>query len=112
MGETGNHEDSRDDSIIILSDHLQVRNGAKVYQPFPVHRKLWTYCGEDDVKLPKGKGRMDPVLRLYKGCRVMLTKNEAVARGLANGTQATVEKVVLKPGWMTSEVKMDDGTMM
>jgi hypothetical protein len=59
---------------------------------------LWEGCGEDDVKLPRGAGRMDPVLRLYRGCNVMLPTNSDVASGQANGTQATFEKIVLKPG--------------
>jgi hypothetical protein len=41
---------------------------------------------------------MDPVLRLYKGCRVMLPSNTDVLNGLANGTQAKVTKVNLCAG--------------
>jgi hypothetical protein len=42
------------------------------------------------------RGRMDPVLKLYQGCRVMLPTNTNVDAGLANGTQARIQKVVLK----------------
>ena len=68
---------------------------------------FWENCGEDDVKLPKGQGRMDPVLHLYKNCRVMLPCNNDVRNGQANGTQATLEKVVLKPGKQMKQVLLE-----
>ena len=50
---------------------------------------------------------MDPVLRLYRGCRVMLPCNSNVRQGLANGMQATFQKVILKPGEVTQQVTLD-----
>lgn len=41
---------------------------------------------------------MDPVLKLYIGCPVMLPYNANVSQGLANGTQACVERILLHPG--------------
>ena len=41
---------------------------------------------------------MDPVLKLFQGIDVMLTHNQDVAKGIANGTQATLQRVVLKEG--------------
>lgn len=41
---------------------------------------------------------MDPMLRLYEGLRVMLPTNNNVTLGQANGTQAFVRRLVLKPG--------------
>jgi hypothetical protein len=49
---------------------------------------------------------MDPLLKLYQGSRVMLTANKDVRGGKANGTQATVEKVVLKHGSAPKKVKV------
>ena len=51
---------------------------------------------------------MDPVLRLYKGCRLMLPRNNNVTDGQANGTQVTLEKIVLKGGETTQEVVLQD----
>jgi hypothetical protein len=96
------------DSILILSDNHKVRNGAKVYTKFLNSKKLWTECGEDDIKPNKRQPRMVPVLRLYQGCRVMLPTNENVSSGLANGTQATVLRVNLKPGVETFKVMIND----
>jgi hypothetical protein len=50
---------------------------------------------------------MDPVLKLYRGCNVMLPTNSDVVNGKANGTQATFEKLVLKPGEQTQYVLLD-----
>ena len=85
------------DSIMIFADDLKVQNGSGTYISFNNCMALWENCGEDDVKTPRTAGHMDPVLRLYRGCRIMLPCNKNVKAGQANGTQAVVEKVVLKP---------------
>ena len=40
---------------------------------------------------------MDPLLKLYKGCQLMLVFNNNVRRGEANGTTVTLIRVCLKP---------------
>jgi hypothetical protein len=96
---------STEDSVMIFSDNINVQNGSKTYEPFENCTMFWESCGEDDVKLPRG--RMDPVLRLYRECRVMLPGNSDVTKGEANGTQATFEKVVLKAGEEAQHVLLD-----
>ena len=91
-------------AVMIFSDNVEVRNSNKKYVPFQNCHTFWENCGEDDVKLSRGEGRMDPVLKLYRGCPVMLPCNTNVKQGQANGTQATVEKVVLKYGEQPTEV--------
>ena len=95
-----------DDSLIIFSDEVQVRNSSEVYVPFQNTHAFWENCAEDDVKPPKSSGRMDPVLKLYHKCRVMLPFNKNVKKGEANGTQAEVEKVILKPGVVPNTVML------
>jgi hypothetical protein len=73
------------------------KNGSKKYEPFRNVMAYWEHCREDDVKVPCSDGRMDPVLRLYHSCRFMLPVNSNVNEGQANGSQVTLEKVVLKP---------------
>jgi hypothetical protein len=84
--------------IMIFSDDVQVKNSSQKYIQFRKKKLYWEECGEDDIIMSKGSGRMDPVLKLYKGCRVMLPTNVNVSCGQANGTQAIVEKIVLKSG--------------
>lgn len=57
---------------------------------------FWVNCDESDVYMEHG--RMEPVLNLYAGCPVMMTKNDDVAGGRANGAAATAQEAVLKPG--------------
>jgi hypothetical protein len=87
-----------DDSLLIFSDNIMIKDGCSNFVQLRNCRTFWENCGEDTVKVSNRKGRMDPVLKLYTGCRVMLTRNTAVRQGQANGTQATLEKVILKNG--------------
>ena len=93
-----NANGNTDDSLIILCDGLEAQYSPKTYKPFKNKKLFWESCGEDDVKPPRTAGRMDPVLRVYKGCRLMLPSNNDVKQGQANGTQVFLERVVLKPG--------------
>ena len=95
------------DSVIIFSDSVEVKDGSNVFKKSNnTTRRCWENCGEDDIKFPENRERMDPVLRLHVGCRVMLTKNTNVKEGKANGTQATTEKIVLKQGEIASTTKL------
>ena len=104
-GKTG----STKDSIMIFSDDMKARNSYKTHQPFKNCRAFWEGCGEDDIKTSRMAGRMDPVLKLHQKCRAMLPFNEDVRNGQANGTQAEVDKVMLKPG-VVPETVMLGGT--
>ena len=87
-----------DDTILIYSSQLEVKDSTKVHRPLNNCKAFWEGCGEDDIKTSLMLGRMDPVLKLYRNCRVMLSFNKNVACGEANGTQALVDRVVLKHG--------------
>ena len=56
---------SFDDTLIIFSDNIKIRDGSKKYIPFNNKTKFWTTCSENDIKLSRGKGRLDPVLKIY-----------------------------------------------
>jgi hypothetical protein len=94
---------------MVFSDNLKVRNSSNKYVPFSNCKKFWESCGEDNVKLPKGGGRMDPVLRLHKHSRLMLPTNSNVKEGRANGSQATFEKIVVKPNAVVHTVTLSNG---
>jgi hypothetical protein len=53
--------------------------------------------GEDDAKTGKMLGRMDPVLKCYPNCPQMITFNQDVLKGEANGSRTFLQQVVLKP---------------
>jgi PIF1-like helicase len=98
-----------DGFIIIFSDNITIKTFNKVYRKFSKPSLFWEKCGENDIILPRGAGRMDPVLKLYIGCRIMLPTNINVADGMANGTQARVMRIVLKPGVHISSTNIAGG---
>jgi PIF1-like helicase len=93
------------DSIMIFSDELEIQNGSRTYIPLMNCKPFWQNCGEDNIETSRS-GRMDPVLKLYRGCRVMLTSNTNVKAGQANGTQATVINIVLKPDVLPQNITL------
>ena len=95
---------STDDSIMIFADNLKIRVRPKIYKKFRNARHFWNSCSESRLRQASMDSRMDPVLKLYKNCPVMLPSNIDVKNGLANGTRALVNKVVLKAGQQTESV--------
>ena len=88
--------DQTQNFILIFCDNIIIK---KEDQDIPLSQTRYFYenCGESDINAQR-QGRMDPVLKLYIGCEVMLTENISVQNGLANGTQATIEQVFLNTG--------------
>ena len=95
------------DHIVILCDHLQYKfNDNEKYISFPSESRFWSYVGESDVTCGQSNGRFDPMLKLYYFCEVMTTSND-IERGIANGTQLNVLKVVLKAGEVPFQMRMN-----
>ena len=73
------HNVSTRDTLIILADKLAAKTLHGNYEPFHNWKIFWENCGEDDIKFPREhNGRMDPLLKLYKGCQLMLVFNNNV----------------------------------
>ena len=104
-------------AVIIFMDDLQVRCGKKTYISIDsnkVKSHFYQYCGEDDCKKPKGsrEGRVDPVLKLYSNCDMMLTDNKNVGKGEANGSRVRVQRVRTKIGEQPFALKLACGTFI
>ena len=97
------------DSVLVLSDNIKVRNGNKQYVPFGNPMYFWKHCGENEICLSQGRGRLDPVLKLYRDGPFMLTTNVEVGNGLANGTRAYFKQLLLKAGRSSFTLKLDSG---
>ena len=92
------HNVSTRDTLIVLADKLAAKTLHGNYEPFHNQKIFWENCGEDDIKFPREcNGRMDPLLKLYKGCQLMQVFNNNVRHGEANRTTATLISVCLKP---------------
>jgi hypothetical protein len=102
-------------AVIILMDDLQMNNSAKAYVPVTsnlVKRHFYEHVGESECKIGDGRGRVDPVLKLYRGCPMMLTLNTDVPAGEANGSRVHVQHVQTKVGETPFELKLDCGTIV
>jgi PIF1-like helicase len=83
--------------MLIFADNIQIQNASKIFKNFSDVHTLYESCSANDIKMGNRSGKMDLVLKVYSGCKVMLPTNINVEMGQANGTQATVEQIVLKP---------------
>ena len=92
------HNVSTRDTLIILADKLAAKTLHGNYELFHNQKIFWENCGEDDIKFPREcNGRMDPLLKLYKGCQLMLVFNNNVRHGEVNRTTVTLISICLKP---------------
>jgi hypothetical protein len=72
-------------------------NKSKIPLTFDQRKVLFEECSEADVK--RGSSQMcAPLLCLFSGCNLMVTLNEDVGHGIANGTTCKFRKLVLKEG--------------
>jgi len=86
------------DCVLILSDNLMMKTGKR-RSPLRNKKFFWEGCGESHMILgSRTSERVDPVLKLFYKCEVMMTNNEEVRAGKANGTTALVKRVKLKRG--------------
>ena len=108
--ETADVNQTVKDAVMIFSDDIQLQTAKRVYSPLKNRHFFWNNCGESDINCGRMEGRMDPVLKLFRGGAVMLPTNDSVEFGRANGTCAEVLKVVLKPGEQVKYLKVQNGT--
>jgi hypothetical protein len=104
-----NSDDLVDGAVMIFADGLMRKTGEKVWERIGCRKFFYESLGEDDIKPGQMKPRLDPVLKLFRDCPMMLTHNEAVELGMANGTCCTLEQVVLRAGESTFIVTLDNG---
>jgi hypothetical protein len=101
-----NHYNNNNDVIMIFCDKIEYKKNETF---IPLNSKQFFYenCGESDINTNR-QGRIDPVHKIYIGCNIMLTENIDVISGIPNGTQATIEKVILKEGHDYTNVLIDN----
>ena len=102
-------------ACMILMDEIYMNDSKKNYVPVlndDVLRYFYENCTEDECSYNKKtkKGRIDPVLKLYHNCPMMLTQNKDVASGEANGSRVLVQEIKLKRGEDAFHLKLNNGT--
>lgn len=100
-------------AVMIFMDELKAKDHKKCLTPMTnkhLCKKFYEECGETEISNSKDQRiRADPVLKLWTACPVMMTENEDVKNGKANGTRLRVKRVVLKPGEQTFQVELQKG---
>jgi hypothetical protein len=85
-------------ALLIICDQLEAQDSSKHGIISLLRRSsAFSKIGEDDAKTGKMLGRMDPVLKCYPNCPQMITFNQDVLKGEANGSRTFLQQVVLKP---------------
>jgi hypothetical protein len=79
-------------------------NKSKINLTFDQRKILFEECSEADCR--QDKKMASPLLCLFTGCNLMVTINEDVVHGIANGTTCIFRKVVLKPDSELEKIKM------
>jgi len=81
--------------LMVLADSLKIYkdNDDKEGQIHSSPEVFYNECGEDDCKFGRST-RMDPIVKLYPSCPLMLTQNDSVRGGIANGTKCSFVAVV------------------
>lgn len=100
-------------ALIIFMDTLEMKNSAKTLFPIKsnaVKKHFYENCAENDCTLGDRRGRVDPMLKLYYDCPLMLTNNTDVEKGQANGSRVRLQSVTLKVGEEAFNLKLNCGT--
>jgi hypothetical protein len=97
-------------AVLIFMDDLFMRDRKKTHVPVmsnDVRNYFYRNCGEDACKTgDMTSGRVDPVLKLFPGCPMMLTENKDVLNGQANGSQVHLKKIKSRPGELPMIVEL------
>lgn len=101
-------------ACVIFMDNLEMTKSDNCYTDITsnqVKQFFYQNCAENDCDVGDShKGRVDPVLKIYPNCPMMLTANKDVPNGQANGSRVRVKQVKTKPGEHAATLKLDCGT--
>jgi hypothetical protein len=91
-------------SLAIKSDIVWAATGKVPHRNMLA--RIYENCGDAHCQ-QNGRKRCDPFLRLYTGCRLMVTVNEDVGNGIANGTTCRLRQIRLVEGASTHRITID-----
>jgi hypothetical protein len=78
-------------ALLILCDQLEAQDSSKAWHHLSVRRSSAFGKLGEDAKTGKMLGRMDPVLKCYPNCPQMITFNQDVLKGEANGSRTFLQ---------------------
>ncbi len=99
-------------AVMIFMDNLCMRNSGKALVAVESNCvKKFFYENYSESKCDVGdRGRIDPVLRTFADCPMMLTQNKNVPEGQANGSRVTLHQIVVRTGEQPFPLKLACGT--
>ena len=94
-------------AIVIKGDLSWTVTNAKL--SYAERKVVFNHARESDTFVARSSGskRVAPMLKLFKGCQVMCLENENVSCGIANGTTALLEQVLLKDGMHPHKIRVN-----
>lgn len=101
-------------AMVILMDNLAMKDSRgrlTAIRSNGVIKTFFQQVGEAEAT-GKNRQRVDPCLKLYPGCPMMLTENADVSNGQANGSRTFLVKVTPKPGEQFFPLKLQCGTVI
>ncbi len=77
---------------------MESKNNKEKSKSF--HKIVHAKCGDDDVQCGNGQNiqRIDPCLKLFVGCPIMVSVNDFKKQGVVKGTTGKFRGVLLKQG--------------
>ena len=101
-------------ACMVFMDDLAMHASSNQYTSISsnsVKKHFYQNCTENECSHDKNsRSRVDPVLKLYHNCPMMLTQNKDVAGGEANGSRVFVKEIRVKPGEKAFPLKLRNGT--
>ena len=101
-------------ACMIFMDDLSMHAKSHQYNAITsnsVKKHFYENCTENECSYDKNsRARVDPALKLYNNCPMMLTRNKDVAGGEANGTRVFVKEVRVKQGEEAFPLKLQNGS--
>jgi len=100
-------------AVLVFMDSLEMQDDQKNYVGVTsnaVKCHFYTNCGENDCKHGSSKTkRVEPVLKLYPDCPLMMTENKDVPNGQANGSRLYLQSIRIKPSETPMEIDLACG---
>ena len=106
-------------AVLVLMDNLEMENkvpGQRKGETVgitsnAVKSHFYSTCGENDCRYGENNSsRVDPVLKLYPNCPMMLTANKDVPNGQANGSRTFLQDINIKAGEQPMIIELECGT--
>ena len=85
-------------TLIIKGNFMDPKTNQSKSKAF--HKVIHGKCGDDDVQCSNGQNiqRVDPCLKLFVGCPIMVSVNDFKKQGIVKGTTGKFRGVIMKNG--------------